>query len=69
MRLRFDQLGKQIGRQALGPSGLTVAHDEISPDAQHADLRHEPDPAREAERGRLGLLGGWCFSLTSPPAV
>jgi hypothetical protein len=57
MRLRFDQLGKQIGRQALGPSGPTVAHDEISPDAQHADLRHEPDPAREAERARLGLLG------------
>jgi hypothetical protein len=57
MRLRFDQLGKQIGRQALGTSGLTVAHDEISPDAQHADLRHEPDPARDAERARLGLLG------------
>jgi hypothetical protein len=57
MRFRFDQLGKRIGRQALGPSGPTVAHDEISPDAQHADLRHEPDPAREAERARLGLLG------------
>jgi hypothetical protein len=57
MRLRFDQLGKQIGQAALGPSGVTVAHDELSPDAQHADLRHEPDPAREAERARLGLLG------------
>lgn len=57
MRLRFDQLGKQIGRQALGPSGPTVAHDEILPDAQHADLRHDPDPARAAERERLGLLG------------
>lgn len=57
MRLRFDQLGKQIGRRALDPSGPTVVHDEILPDAQHADLRHEPDPAREAERARLGLLG------------
>lgn len=57
MRNRFDQLGKQIGQEALGASGPTVAHDEISPDAQHADLRHEPDPAREAERARLGLLG------------
>lgn len=57
MRLRFDQLGKQIGQQALGPCGPTVAHDEISPDAQHADLRHEPDSAHEAERARLGLLG------------
>jgi hypothetical protein len=57
MRNRFDQLAKQSGQEALGPSGLTVAHDEISPDAQHADLRHEPDPAREAERACLGLLG------------
>jgi hypothetical protein len=57
MRLRFDQLGKQIGKEALAPAGTTVAHDEIAPDAQHADLRHEPDPRREAERARLGLLG------------
>jgi hypothetical protein len=57
VRNRFDQLAKQIGQEALGPSGVTVAHDEISPETQHADLRHEPDPAREAERARLGLLG------------
>jgi hypothetical protein len=57
MRLRFDQLGKQIGREALAPAGTTVVHEEIAPDAQHVDLRHEPDPAREAERARLGLLG------------
>jgi hypothetical protein len=57
MRHRFDQLGKRIGREALGPSGPTAVHDEISPDAQHADLRHEPDPACAAERARLGLLG------------
>jgi len=57
VRHRFDQLGKKIGLEALGPSGLTVAHDEISPDAHHADLRHEPDPARGVERARLGLLG------------
>ena len=57
MRNRFDQLAKQIGQEALSPSGITVAHDEISPQTQHADLRHEPDPARGAERARLGLLG------------
>jgi hypothetical protein len=57
MRNCFDHLAKNIGKEALGPSGLTVVHDEISPDAHHADLRHEPDPAREAERARLGLLG------------
>jgi hypothetical protein len=54
---RFDQLGKKIGLKALGPSGLTVAQDEIPSNARYADLRHEPDPARGAERARLGLLG------------
>jgi hypothetical protein len=57
MRNRFDQIGKSIGEKALVPSGLTVIQDEISRDAQHADLRHEPDPEREAERALLGLLG------------
>jgi hypothetical protein len=57
MRNRFDHLAKQIGKAALGPSGATSAHDEIAPETQHADLRHEPDPARKAERARLGLLG------------
>lgn len=57
MRYRFDQIGKQIGKKALGASGQTVAHDEIAPDAQYADLRHEPDPARAEVRARMGLLG------------
>jgi hypothetical protein len=57
MPKRFDHLAKQIGCEALGPSGPTVAHDEITPETQHADLRHEPDPARKVERARLGLLG------------
>jgi hypothetical protein len=30
---------------------------EIASNAHHADLRHEPDAAREPERARLGLLG------------
>jgi len=29
----------------------------IAPEPRRADLRHEPDPARDAERARLGLLG------------
>lgn len=57
VRNSFDQLAKRIGQGALGPSGLTVVQDEIARDAQHADLRHEPDPARALERARLGLLG------------
>jgi hypothetical protein len=57
MHNRFDQLGKTLGLEALAPSGRTVAHDEIAPNAHHADLRHGPHPAHGAERARLGLLG------------
>jgi hypothetical protein len=57
MRTRFDRLAKQIGEEALGRSGATVVHREISPETQYADLLHEPDPARDTERKRLGLLG------------
>ena len=57
MRNRFDQLAKQLGQAALGRSGTTVAHAEITPETQYADLHHEPDPARSAERDGLGLLG------------
>jgi len=57
MRNHFDHLSKQIGRGALGPSGATAVNDMINPETQYADLRHEPDPARQAERDRLGLLG------------
>jgi hypothetical protein len=57
MRNRFDHLAKQVAQEALSPSGATVTHDEISTETQYADLRHEPDPARQAERERIGLLG------------
>jgi hypothetical protein len=57
MRNRFDQLAKQIGQAALGPFGIAVAQDAINAETQYADLRYEPDPARQAERERLGLLG------------
>jgi hypothetical protein len=53
----FDQLAKKVGKEALDASGPTVVQYEISRDAQHADLRHDPDPTRNAERARLGLLG------------
>lgn len=57
MRNRFDQLAKQIGQKALGSFGTAVTQDAINPETQYADLRYEPDPARQAERERLGLLG------------
>ncbi len=53
----FDHLAKKVGKEALDPSGVTVVQYEISRDAQHADLRHDPDPRRKAERAKLGLLG------------
>lgn len=57
MRNRFDYLSRRIGKDALATSGTIVAGDIINPETQYADLRHEPDPARHAERARLGLLG------------
>jgi hypothetical protein len=57
MRNRFDHVAKQIGQEALSQSGTTVAHDEINPETQYADLRHEPDPDCQAARNRMGLLG------------
>lgn len=57
MRNRFDYLSRRIGKDALATSGTVVAGDVINTETQYADLRHEPDPARHAERARLGLLG------------
>jgi len=57
MRNRFDYLSKRIGKDALATSGTVVAGDAINTETQYADLRYEPDPARHAERARLGLLG------------
>src|SRR5580692_10371064 len=53
----YDHLGKAIGHSALRPCGPTEMEAVIAPDPRRADLRHEPDPARNAERARLGLLG------------
>ena len=53
----YDHLGKTIACSALAPSGPTEIEAVIAPNPRRADLRHEPDPARDAERERLGLLG------------
>src|SRR6202044_1533840 len=37
--------------------GSTTVEHTIPRSAQRADIRHEPDPARRAERDLLGLLG------------
>ncbi len=54
---RFDRLAKHIGEKALRASGTTIIQEEIAAETQYADLSHVPDPARAAERQRLGLLG------------
>lgn len=48
---------KKIGKEALGPCGVTKVQHEITSETLAADIHYEPDPAREAERARLGLLG------------
>src|SRR5262249_12527308 len=53
----FDHLAKKVGKEALSASGPTIVEYAIFRDAQHADLLHDPDPARGPERARLGLLG------------
>ncbi len=59
----FDQLAKKIGKEALNACGHTVVQYEISRDAQHADIPHDPDRARDRERARLGLLGRLAAAL------
>jgi hypothetical protein len=60
----FDQLAKKVGKEALATSGPTVVQYEISRDAQHADLRHDPAPA--LVRGGAGLTGS-AVAAPSPP--
>src|SRR3954452_975062 len=53
----YDDLAKKVGKGALDASRPTPVEHAISRSAQRADIRHDPDPARAAERARLGLLG------------
>lgn len=57
MQFPFDHLAKKVAEGALGALGATDIDYPIARDTQRADIRHDPDPARTAERARLGLLG------------
>ena len=57
MRNRFDYLAKGVGQKALGLFGAAAANAPINAETQYADLQYEPDPARQAGRDSLGLLG------------
>ena len=53
----YDDLAKKVGKGALAVSGVTKVEHAIRRSTQRADIRHDPDPARVAERAQLGLLG------------
>jgi hypothetical protein len=57
VRNRFDQLGKQLIQRALDSMGRTTVQLTLNAETLFPDVRHQPDPACAALRGRLGLLG------------
>ena len=57
MWLLFDHFSKRLALAAAEGRGTGIPDAEISPDAQRADFRFEPDRARRADRADLGLLG------------
>jgi hypothetical protein len=57
MRFLFDQLAKGICGATLSQGGLVHTHHEVVSDGQTVDVWSLPDPARSAERKRIGLLG------------
>jgi hypothetical protein len=57
MRARFDPLARQISRAALARGRLVYTHQGVVSDGRTAAIWFLPDPACDAERVRLGLLG------------
>src|SRR5271169_122862 len=57
MRQPFDQLAKRLLRAVFEPAGAVASQHEIAADALEIDTLFKLDPARAAERRRLGLLG------------
>lgn len=52
-----DQLSKNILRDALNRAAQAETEVEVLAASQRIDVYSTPDPAREAERGQMGLLG------------
>jgi hypothetical protein len=58
MRLRFDELFKQLLTAAFAPEDRVERNAELAAaDAQKVDVRLEPRPEGAANRARAGLLG------------
>jgi hypothetical protein len=66
MRQPFDQLAKRLLRAVFGLAGAVENQHEIAADALEIDTWFKLDPARAAERERMGLLGRM---LDEPSAV
>jgi hypothetical protein len=60
-----DQLSKNILRDALSRASTAETEVEVLAATQRIDVYAVPDPAREAERGEMGLLG-W---LSAEPSL
>jgi hypothetical protein len=54
---RYDQFAKNLLRDALTPAANAETEVEVTVARQMIDVWCVPDPARDAERARLGLLG------------
>lgn len=46
-------MAKNVAQEGLTTAGKVVTRAEVAGETQHADVCHEPDPARAAGRGRL----------------
>lgn len=57
MHNRHDQFAKNILREALSRACAADTEVEVLADTQRIDVYSVPDPAREAERASMGLLG------------
>jgi hypothetical protein len=57
MRNRSDQFAKNILREALSRASTPETEVEVLAATQKIDVYCVPDPAREAERAEMGLLG------------
>jgi hypothetical protein len=65
MHNRSDQLGKNILRDALARASAAETEVEVLAATQKIDVYCVPDPARESERGEMGLLG----ELSAEPSM
>src|SRR5262249_7282481 len=65
MHNRADQFGKSLLRDALSTAATPDTEVEVIAATQKIDVYAVPDPARAAERPKMGLLG----ELSAEPAL